>query len=73
MIMTINSTYKLALEQVEKNEHRLDSMVVSKLRDLARDMSQNDDMDGLVELNNTLVKLDNVIKKAYVTGDKAEF
>lgn len=64
MIMTINSIYKQTLEQISKNEHRLDIMVAFKLKSLANEMNLKDDAQGLVDMHNTLIKLDGIIKKA---------
>lgn len=74
MIMTINSVYAETLDQIIKNEHRLDIVVVSKLKGLAREMNLKEDTEGLAELHNTLVRLDNVMKKANALylGNSAE-
>ena len=64
MIMTINSMYLETIEQIAKNEHRLEIMVVSKLRGLAKEMVSKEDAEGLAEMHNTLIRLDNVMKKA---------
>ena len=75
MLLTINPIYSETLYQIAKNEHRLDIVVVSKMKILAKDMLSKENAEGLAEMHNTLVRLDNVIKKAndlYIFGNDAD-
>lgn len=75
MLLTINSIYNETLYQIAKNEHRLDIVVVSKMKILAKDMLSKENAEDLAEMHNTLVRLDNVIKKAndlYIFGNDAD-
>jgi hypothetical protein len=74
MIMTINSIYVETLDQITKNEHRLEIVVVSKLKGLARELTLKEDIQNLTELHNTLVRLDGIMKKAnqLYLGNEAE-
>jgi hypothetical protein len=75
MLLTVNSIYSETLYQIAKNEHRLDIVVVSKMKILAKDMLSNENAEGLAEMHNTLVRLDAVIKKAndlYILGNDAD-
>jgi hypothetical protein len=72
--MTINSIYVETLDQITKNEHRLEIVVVSKLKGLARELTLKEDIQNLTELHNTLVRLDGIMKKAnqLYLGNEAE-
>lgn len=64
MIMTIDSMAKSVLDQISTNEHRLEPIVVSKLKLLVKEASSTEDSNILMQLNNTLVNLDLIMQKA---------